>query len=98
VAEAEDRNQVVKVLGEWQPVAQKLGESRPSVEKFNTPLERATTSSLEALVAFTQAQKMLSQASAIHTLNARWKWIQLCSRVRFSGSGLPQSRRYQVGD
>ena len=66
VAEAEDRNQVVKVLGEvGNQLRKKLGESRPSVEKFNTPLERATTSSLEALVAFTQAQKMLSQASAI---------------------------------
>ena len=66
VAEAENRNQVVKVLGEvGNQLRKKLGESRPSVEKFNTPLERATTSSLEALVAFTQAQKMLSQASAI---------------------------------
>ena len=27
----------------------KLGESRHSLEKFNTPLEKATTSSLEAL-------------------------------------------------
>jgi eukaryotic-like serine/threonine-protein kinase len=61
-AEAENRNQVVKALGEaGNQLRKKLGESRPSVEKFNTPLEQATTSSLEALEAFTQAQKMLAQ-------------------------------------
>jgi DNA-binding winged helix-turn-helix (wHTH) protein/tetratricopeptide (TPR) repeat protein len=66
VVEAENRNQVVEALGQaGNQLRKKLGESRPSVEKFNTPLARATTSSLEALEAFTQAQKMLSQSSAI---------------------------------
>ncbi len=64
-AEAENRNQVVKVLGQaGNQMRKKLGESRPSVEKFNTPLEEATTSSLEALEAFTQAQKLLTQGGS----------------------------------
>src|ERR1035437_7011694 len=64
-AEAENRNQVVKMLGESSSQRRKkLGESRPSVEKFNTPLEEATTSSLEALEAFTQAQKMLTHGGS----------------------------------
>ncbi len=61
-AEADNRNQVVKRLGEsTSQMREKLGESAPSMEKFNTPLEKATTSSLEALQAFTQAQKMQNQ-------------------------------------
>ena len=64
-AEAENRNQVVKMLGEaGNQLRSKLGESPHSVEKFNTPLEEATTSSLEALQAFTQAQKVLAQGGS----------------------------------
>jgi serine/threonine protein kinase len=61
-AEAENRNQVVKMLGESSSqLRKKLGESRPSVEKYSAPLDEATTSSLEALEAFTQAQKIEMQ-------------------------------------
>ncbi|HZM09231.1 MAG TPA: protein kinase, partial [Candidatus Limnocylindrales bacterium] len=64
-AEAENRNQIVKMLGKSSSqLRKKLGESRPSVEKFDTPLEEATTSSLEALEAFTEAQKMLTQGGS----------------------------------
>ena len=70
-AEAENRNQVVKVLGQvGNQLRNKLGESRPSVEKYNAPLEKATTSSLEALEAFTQGLKEQAQSSvAIPFLN-----------------------------
>ncbi|MGC2112748.1 MAG: winged helix-turn-helix domain-containing protein, partial [Candidatus Korobacteraceae bacterium] len=63
--EAQNRNQVVKVLGQLgTQLRNKLGESRPSAEKFNTPLEKATTQSLEALQAYSQAQKLLSQPNS----------------------------------
>jgi predicted Zn-dependent protease/predicted Ser/Thr protein kinase len=39
----------------------KLGESLNTVEKFDKPLEQATTSSLEALQAFSLARKMKSE-------------------------------------
>ena len=58
-AEVENRNRVVKALGQvGNQLRKKLGESRPSVEKFNAPLEEATTSSLEALQAFSQSNRM----------------------------------------
>jgi serine/threonine protein kinase/Flp pilus assembly protein TadD len=56
-AEAENRNQVLKALQQaGNELRGKLGESLASVAKFNLPLAQATTSSLEALQAFTQAR------------------------------------------
>jgi eukaryotic-like serine/threonine-protein kinase len=53
-AEAESKEQVLKSLDKAaSDLRQKLGESIGSVQKFTTPLEQATTSSLEALQAFT---------------------------------------------
>ena len=40
-------------------VREKLGESLSTVEKFDTPLEEATTSSLEALQAYTLGRRMM---------------------------------------
>jgi eukaryotic-like serine/threonine-protein kinase len=40
-------------------VREKLGESLNTVEKFDTPLEQATTTSLEALQAYTLGRKMM---------------------------------------
>src|SRR5204863_9916672 len=52
-AEAESKEQVLKTLdGAASSLRQKLGESLASVQKFPTPLENATTSSLEALKEF----------------------------------------------
>jgi eukaryotic-like serine/threonine-protein kinase len=55
--EAESKEQVLKSLDRAaSDLRRKLGESIGSVQKFATPLEQATTSSLEALQAFTQGQ------------------------------------------
>jgi eukaryotic-like serine/threonine-protein kinase len=55
--EAESKEQVLKALDQAaSSLRQKLGESIGSVQKFATPLEQATTSSLEALQAFTLGQ------------------------------------------
>jgi serine/threonine protein kinase/tetratricopeptide (TPR) repeat protein len=52
-AEAESKEQVLKALDQAaSSLRGKLGESIGSVQKFATPLEAATTSSLEALQAF----------------------------------------------
>ena len=52
-AESESKEQVLKVLDKAASnLRTKLGESLPSVQKFATPLEQATTSSLEALQAY----------------------------------------------
>ena len=55
--EAESKEQVLKSLDKAaSDLRQKLGESIGSVQKFATPLQQATTSSLEALQAFTLGQ------------------------------------------
>ena len=52
-AQASDKNHVLDALGKTAlEIRNKLGESLSTVQKFDTPLEQATTPSLEALKAF----------------------------------------------
>ena len=52
-AEASDKSHVLDALGKTaSEIRNKLGESLSTVQKFDTPLEQATTPSLEALKAF----------------------------------------------
>jgi serine/threonine protein kinase/tetratricopeptide (TPR) repeat protein len=52
-AEAESKEQVLRALGEAATkLREKLGESLASIQKFDAPIEQATTSSLEAFKAF----------------------------------------------
>ncbi len=54
--EAEGKEQVLRALGQAaSSLRSKLGESLASIQKFDVPLEQATTASLEALKAFTLA-------------------------------------------
>ena len=51
--QADDKEHVLSALGSAATaMRRKLGESRSSIEKFDTPLEQATTPSLEALKAY----------------------------------------------
>jgi len=73
--EAESKEQVLKSLdGAASNLRSKLGESVGSLQKFATPLERATTSSLEALKAFSQGQaahqKLDDEAAVPHLRRA----------------------------
>ena len=55
--EVDSKEQVLKSLDKAaSSLRQKMGESLASVQQFAKPLEQATTSSLEALQAFTQGQ------------------------------------------
>jgi serine/threonine protein kinase/tetratricopeptide (TPR) repeat protein len=57
-AEADSKEQVLKALGKAaSQLREKLGESLGSIKKFDAPIEQATTSSLEALKAFTQGNE-----------------------------------------
>jgi DNA-binding winged helix-turn-helix (wHTH) protein len=52
-AQASDKNHVLDALGKTaSEMRNKLGESLSTVQKFDTPLEQATTGSLEALQAY----------------------------------------------
>jgi len=56
-SEAESKEQVLKSLDKAaSSLRQKLGESLSSVQQFATPLEQATTSSLEALKEYSQGE------------------------------------------
>jgi tetratricopeptide (TPR) repeat protein len=59
-AEAENKEQVLKRLGEAATkLREKLGESLASIQKFDAPIEQATTSSLEALKAWSLGEERL---------------------------------------
>jgi serine/threonine protein kinase/tetratricopeptide (TPR) repeat protein len=58
-AEAVDRDHVLKQLGEaGDELRGKVGESLISVQRYNKPLDQATTSSLEALKYFTEGRQL----------------------------------------
>jgi eukaryotic-like serine/threonine-protein kinase len=58
--QASDENHVLNALGKVSvEIRNKLGESLSTIQKFDTPLEEATTPSLEALKAFTSAMQTL---------------------------------------
>jgi DNA-binding winged helix-turn-helix (wHTH) protein len=57
-AQATDKNHILDALGKTaSEMRSKLGESLSTVQKFDTPLERATTPSLEALKAYSLGRK-----------------------------------------
>ena len=57
-AQASDKSHVLDALGKTaSDIRNKLGESLSTVQKFDKPLEQATTPSLEALEAFQQGPK-----------------------------------------
>ncbi len=59
-SQAGDKNHVLDALGKTaSEIRNKLGESLSTVHKFDTPLEQATTPSLEALKALSSAKKVL---------------------------------------
>jgi hypothetical protein len=57
---AEDKSHVLSALGTAvTSLRGKLGESLTTVQKYDTPLEQATTHSLEALQAYSLGRKMM---------------------------------------
>ncbi len=57
-AQASDKNNVLDALGKTaSAMRNKLGESLGTVQKFDTPLEQATTASLEALKAYSLGRR-----------------------------------------
>jgi serine/threonine protein kinase/tetratricopeptide (TPR) repeat protein len=60
--EADSKEQVLTTLGRVaSQLREKLGESLGSIKKFDAPIEQATTSSLEALKAFSQGNDLRQQ-------------------------------------
>jgi eukaryotic-like serine/threonine-protein kinase len=62
-AQAESRERVLTALGySSKMLRSRLGESLASIQKFSTPLEQATTPSLEALKAFSEGYRVQSRS------------------------------------
>ena len=90
-AEAESKEVILKSLGQAATsLRAKLGESLNSIQKFDTPLEEATTSSLEALKVFNLAetQRISSEAGAIPFYK---KAIELDPNFAFAYARLAQA-------
>ncbi len=63
-AQANDQNHVLEALGKMSAdLRNKLGESLSTVQKFDTPLEQATTPSLEALKAYSSGIRAITTGS-----------------------------------
>jgi eukaryotic-like serine/threonine-protein kinase len=89
--EADRREQVLSKLHQAaRSMRGRLGESLTSIQKLDTPLEQATTSSLEALQAYSRAQKLWrlhGEAAAIPQLkralaldpNFAWAMVSLAT-------------------
>jgi Flp pilus assembly protein TadD len=61
-ATADSKEQVLKALGQTAvKLREKLGESMTTVARFDTPLEQATTPSLEGLQAYSLGQKAMEE-------------------------------------
>jgi serine/threonine protein kinase/tetratricopeptide (TPR) repeat protein len=61
-AEADSKEKVIEVLGRAaSDLRGKLGESLASIQKFDRPLQQATTSSLGALKAYSEATKIVNE-------------------------------------
>jgi eukaryotic-like serine/threonine-protein kinase len=62
--EADSREKVLQTLGQQvSALRSKLGESLASIKRFDKPLEEATTSSLEALQAYTEGDRLAREQS-----------------------------------
>ena len=77
-ATAENRDKVLKALGDvGNQLREKLGESLTSLEKYNKPLEQATTSSLEALKAFSDGRRVQNERSDADALPYHKRALEL---------------------
>ena len=75
---ADSKEKVLDALGEAaSKLRGELGESLASVKKFDVPLEQATTSSLEALKAYSLAGKAEGEKGAAAALPFRQRAIEL---------------------
>jgi eukaryotic-like serine/threonine-protein kinase len=76
--EAESKEKVLTALGEASTrLRAKLGESLGSIQAYDAPIERATTSSLEALKAFSTAEELRGSKGEIEAIPYLKKAIEL---------------------
>ncbi|OLE53739.1 MAG: hypothetical protein AUG51_11580 [Acidobacteria bacterium 13_1_20CM_3_53_8] len=68
-SEAEGKEQVLRALDEAATkLRERLGESLQSIQKFDAPIEQATTQSLEALKAFSQGNEQRAKGHGLESI------------------------------
>jgi eukaryotic-like serine/threonine-protein kinase len=89
------KEDVLKVLGDAATqLRQRLGESLGTVQKFDTPLEQATTSSLDALKAYSTAVKIRKQSGAAEAIPLLKRAIALDPDFALAYGTLSQSYQF----
>jgi eukaryotic-like serine/threonine-protein kinase len=89
---AESKEQVLKALSQAAAnVRTKLGESLSSVQKLDTPLEQATTSSLEALQSYSLGRTMLENDNVEASVPLFQRAIQLDPNFAMAYASLGQA-------
>ncbi len=88
---AESKDKVVAALGKaGSQLRRQLGESLSSLEKFNTPLDLATTSSLDALLAYRTGQTLYRSGKRRESIPFFERAVELdpqfCSAYNMLGS------------
>ena len=99
---AASKEKVLDTLGEAaSKLRGELGESLATVQKFDVPLEQATTSSLEALKAYSLGEKAVHEKGAAAALPYHQRAIELDPNFAMgyerSGRRLLRSRRDRAG-
>ncbi|HKW31727.1 MAG TPA: hypothetical protein VJN92_01900 [Candidatus Acidoferrum sp.] len=90
--EASSKSQVVHALGEAAAkLRSQLGESAESVKKFNLPLERATSSSVEAIKSFAEGRRLSREQGSLDAVPALKKAIELDPKFALARSNLAVS-------
>jgi DNA-binding winged helix-turn-helix (wHTH) protein/tetratricopeptide (TPR) repeat protein len=88
---AESKDKVVAALGKaGSQLRRQLGESLSSLEKYNTPLDLATTSSLDALLAYRAGQNLYRSGKRTESIPFFQRAVdldpQFCSAYNMLGS------------
>ncbi len=93
-AQASDKNHVLEALGKTaSDIRNKLGESLSTVQKFDTPLEQATTPSLEALKAFSSGRKIMFTTGATEAVPFFRRAVELDSNFAIAYAWLGRAYR-----
>jgi Flp pilus assembly protein TadD len=98
-AEAASKDQVLSALSQSATELRgKLGESLPSLQKYNTPIEQATTSSLEALRAYSLARETAHKEGDTQSIPLFKRAIALDPNfaMAYAGLGLAYSNLGQI--
>jgi DNA-binding winged helix-turn-helix (wHTH) protein/Tfp pilus assembly protein PilF len=94
---SEDKAHVLAALGKAaQELRGKLGESLSSVQKYDTPIEQATTPSLEALQAFTLAMKTAHESGEVKSIPYFKRAIELDPKAYELKERVSEPERFNI--